>query len=67
MAETYKVAPLTGKAFRLSKQAKRLCALGKFKDAHDRGAYRRAMVVAEYTAQQAVKSTGRRNAAPGQE
>lgn len=64
----YKQAPLTNKAFRLSKQTKRLLALLPFKDAHQRGAFRRAMIAAEHAAKQVVK-TGKRDGktAPAQE
>ena len=57
----YKQAPLTGKAFRLSKQTKRLLALMPFKDEHQRGEYRRAMIAAEYAAKQVVKSAVKRD------
>lgn len=57
----YKQAPLTGKAFRLSKSAKRAVALLPFADAHQRGDYRRMMIAAEYSASQAIKSGGKRD------
>ena len=39
-----------GPNFKLSKRTKTVLALGKFKDEHDRGAYKRAMIQAEITA-----------------
>lgn len=39
-----------GPNFKLSKRTKTVLALGKFKDEHDRGAYKRAMIQAELNA-----------------
>ena len=43
----------TDKNFRLSKTTKRILALGKFKNAHERGAFKRAMIDAEACEQRA--------------
>lgn len=37
----------TDKNFKISKQTKRMMALFKFKDQHDRGAFRKSMVEAQ--------------------
>jgi hypothetical protein len=39
-----------GPNFKLSKPSKTLMALGGFKDAHERGAFKRAMIQAELAA-----------------
>ncbi len=52
------------KTFKLSKRTKTVLALGKFKDEHDRGAYKRAMIQAELAA--ATKPPAGKNDRPGQ-
>jgi hypothetical protein len=47
----------TGPTFKLSKATKTSLALGKFKDEHARGQWRRAMIDAEYTASIVPKIT----------
>ena len=48
-----------GPNFKLSKRTKTVLALGKFKDEHDRGAYKRAMIQAELAA--AIKPVGKKD------
>ena len=48
-----------GPNFKLSKPSKTLMALGGFKDAHDRGAFKRAMIQAELAA--AIKPVGKKD------
>jgi hypothetical protein len=42
----------SGSNYKMSKQLKTSLALGKFKDVHARGAWKRAMIEAELTAAQ---------------
>jgi hypothetical protein len=47
--------------YRMSKQLKTSLALGHFKDAHQAGAWKRAMIDAEITAQYAPKASKSRD------
>jgi hypothetical protein len=50
-----------GSNYKMSKQTKASLALGHFKDAHARGAWKRAMIEAELTAaQQPRREKGRK-------
>ena len=40
---------ISDKNFKLSKSSKRMLALFRFKDSHDRGAFKRQMIEAEVT------------------
>lgn len=43
----------TSGTFKINKQTKRYMALGKFKDEHDRGHFKRMMIEAQVAAEQA--------------
>ncbi len=56
----------SGSTYKMSKQTKTGLALHKFKDAHDRGAWKRAMIQAELSALVQPKREKSRREAPAQ-
>jgi hypothetical protein len=50
----------TDKNFKLNKETKRMMALFKFKDAHDRGAFKKSMVEAQATSEKVYKESQRK-------
>jgi hypothetical protein len=48
-------------SYKMSKPTKTMLALGAFRDAHDRNAWKRAMIGAELAAEHARRTAGKRS------